>query len=90
MNENTDITKKKALTSHTYSRRIFYLEYKRSGIIQNRSASKPYSKYILISNISIDKDALLFEITKKIVLVSLHQGKIFCWGFMMLVHLRLL
>ena len=47
-NENTDITSKKLLTEETHSRTIFSLEDKPSAIIQNKSASKPYSKDILI------------------------------------------
>ena len=57
LNENSDITSKKALTEETHYRTIFALGNKPSGIVQNKSASNPYSKDMLISNISVDNNA---------------------------------
>ena len=51
----------KALTADALCTTIFSLEDKPSDIIQNKSASNTYSKYILTSNISVDNDAQLFE-----------------------------
>ena len=60
-NENTDITSKRSLTTETHSRTIFSIEDKLSDIIQKKYASNPYSKDMLISNISIDNDAQSFK-----------------------------
>ena len=90
LNENNGITSKKSLTTETHSGTIFSLEDKPSEIIQNKYTSDPYSKYMLISNIFVDKDDQFFEIPRKMFLVSLHQEPIFCWFLMMLVHLRIL
>ena len=42
LNENTDITSTKLLTSEIHSRKIFDLEDKTSEIITKKSASDPY------------------------------------------------
>ena len=48
LNENTDITSKKSLTAETHYRKIFALDDNSFVIIQNESASNPYSKDMLI------------------------------------------
>ena len=57
LNENTDITGKTSLAAETQSRTILGLDKKPYIIIQKESASNPYSKYMLISNVSVDDDA---------------------------------
>ena len=89
LNENTDIPSKKSLTSQTHSRKIFSIEDKPSDIIRNNSAANPYSKDMFIKNISVHNDAQSFEITRKIIIVSLHQGTLFWWFFIMLGRLRI-
>ena len=49
-----------------HSRKIFYPEDKHFDIIK-KSSSNPYSKDMLVLNISVDNDAQLFEtLSKKI------------------------
>ena len=72
LNENTHITSKKSLNSETHSRIFFAIDDKPSIIIQNKYASKPYSKDTLISIFSVDDDSKLFETPIKIITVSLH------------------
>ena len=45
---------KKALTAETHYIKLLSIKDKPSGIIQNKSASNPYSKDMLISNISVN------------------------------------
>ena len=65
LNENTDVTSRKPLATETHSKTIFALNNKPPVIIQNGSASNPYSKYMLISNVSSDGDAQSFETPRK-------------------------
>ena len=79
----------KYFTAETHFIKTFALDNKPSVIIQNESASNPYSKYMLISDISVDVDAQLLETPRKIITESMHQGTRFCWVVMMLSCLRL-
>ena len=79
MNENTDIKSRKSLTADTHSITLFDLGDKPSVIIRNESASNPYSKDMLISNVYIDEDSQLFETTRRRITVSLNQGGSFHW-----------
>ena len=45
---------------------MYYLDNKYYVIIQYEYVSKLYSKYLLISNISVNEDAQSFEISRKI------------------------
>ena len=89
LNENTDITSKKLLSAETRSITILYLEDKPSDITQNKSAPNPYSKDMLISNISVDNNVQLFETPRKTIPVSLHQETIFCLVFIIIGRLIL-
>ena len=68
--KNTDITIKISLTVETYSRTIFALDNKSSGIIQNKPVSNPYTKYMLISNILVDDYDHSFETPR----INIHSG----------------
>ena len=57
--------------------------------MQNKSASNPYSKDVLIENIPVDDNAQSFETPLKTITVSLHQGSKFCWVIMMISPLIL-
>ena len=89
LDKNTDITSKKSITSLTHSSTIFDLDNKYTFIFQNESASNPYSKYMLNSNIYVDDDAQSFQTSRKIITVSLHQGNIFLWVVTMCSPLEL-
>ena len=57
MNENTDITIKKLLTEETHSITTFAPDNKSAETIQTEPTSTPYTKNMLISNISVEGDA---------------------------------
>ena len=88
MNALTSVVKR-SFTVETHSRKFCDLDNKPSFVIQNESASKPYSKYTLISNIYVDKDTQSFETPIKTIIVSTHQGPIFCWIMIKISRLRL-
>ena len=48
---------KKSSTAETHDRKIFALDDKPADIIKDKSASNPYSKDMLIPNISVHNDA---------------------------------
>ena len=54
LNENTDITGNKPLTAEAHSSTTFAPNNKPSEIIQSEPVSTPYTKHMLISNISVD------------------------------------
>ena len=64
LNEYTDKSRKK-ITAETHSRKFCALDDKASVVIQDKSESNPYLKDKLISNISVDNNAQMFETSKK-------------------------
>ena len=59
----TSVVKK--FTEETHYSKICALDNKPSVIIQDESASKTYSRDMLISSISVDDHAQLFETTRE-------------------------
>ena len=59
--KNTDITSKKSLTAEIHSSATFFLDDKLADIIKTEPVSKSCTKYMLISNISVDDDSHSFE-----------------------------
>ena len=89
LNEYTDIMSKKSFTAKTYYIKSCDSYDKPSVFIQIESASNTYSKDIVILNFTVNDDDQWFEIPRKTMTVSLHQGQIFCWDVVTLSRLRL-
>ena len=63
--ENTDTKNKKSLTAETHYSITFVTDDKPYEIIQTEHASNSYTKDVMISNISVDDNAQLFETPRK-------------------------